>query len=189
MRRSDPPSTAHPIGRRALLATGLAAAALAATPAGACTVTGTPRRPAAYYGESRARAIVEAILEAANKGEQATGDELLALEDMQFFVGAEPELFTHDFVPRWLTSNGHRDDHPAALETMRLWSRRGRRSAFLLGVGRSIYLLAQDDGGSCFMLRDEGYSNQVEAWLFRFDPDAASTMRRVPEFDDEAVPV
>lgn len=165
--------------RRAILLGGLGAAALAATPAAACSLTGTRRRPASFYSEARARALLQRLIGEANLGRDA---EIDRLNDIGMSVFPTEGLSPDNFVLDWFSALGRRDNEPGALVGMNGLAAGRTSRLYLTAVRRSVWREATE-GDSCGADSPAGHYRYVEAWLYNFAPDHGSSLRRAPELD------
>jgi hypothetical protein len=165
-----------PDRRRLLLAGGAAALALAATPAAACTLTASPRRRA--HSDAAARATIRAFLAAANRGEQASDEEVGPFPYLVTDIGGPAQSVA---IREWLSAEGRRDDRPATLHGVAPLAMGGRKAIYLVRVARSRFAQAQDD--DCFGSTGEGFFTVEEVWLFRFQDRRLTSIRQLPELE------
>jgi len=167
-----------PIPRRAVLSAAVGVAAIAAIPAQACVYTSRGLYPRSFYTDARARIFLDALLEHANGG-RAPG----SIQPPSFEIVEGERTFSSFEAQDWVVSHGRRDRQPVRLEAMTRIGRRPHRLVFMVALERSQYLLARD-GNSCDAGHDEGYRRMLQAWLYVFAPNSASTLQRLPTLDD-----
>ncbi|HYJ29625.1 MAG TPA: hypothetical protein VEW25_04715 [Allosphingosinicella sp.] len=169
----------YTIARRTLLIAGLGAAALAASPAAACSLTATRRRPASYYSDARARALLERLITEANRGRDAGIDRL---NDIGMSVFPGEGVSANNFIFDWFSQLGRRDNEPGALVGMNRLAEGRTKRLYLTAVRRSVWREASE-GDSCANDSPAGHYRRIEAWLYNFAPEDGSTLRRAPELD------
>ena len=167
------------LARRAVLIAGLGAAALAATPAAACSLTGSRRRPASYYSDARARALLERYVAEANRGRDANVDRLNDIAiSLHPAGGTSPDNFVFD----WFSQMGRRDSEPGALIGLKQLAQGRTERLYLAAVRRYVWREASE-GDSCAGDSPAGHYRWIEAWLYNFAPEDGSSLRRAPELD------
>jgi hypothetical protein len=159
------------------MAGGLGLAALAATPAAACSLTGTRTRPRSYYSDARARAALERLIGEASRGEAADED---VLDEIGIGIHVDDDLESARAAKTWLVSDGRRDSEPAQIAGMELLGAGRRERLYLVALRRVAWQPAYEED-SCSGGSAEGFFQRMEAWLYNFAPDDGSSLRPVPE--------
>lgn len=167
------------LARRAVLLAGLGATALAATPAAACSLTARRRRPATYYSDARARALLEQLVAEANRGRGADVD---LLNDIAISVHPAEGISPDNFVFDWFSQMGRRDSEPGALTGLARLAQGRTERLYLAAIRRYVWREASE-GDSCVGDSPAGHYRWIEAWLYNFAPEDGSSLRRAPELD------
>lgn len=169
------------LARRHLLAVGAALpfAIVASRPAIACSLIGT-RKPSSrdIHSDAKARKTIQMFVELANKGESASDHDIERigspwLQDGNSSFG--------DFIRNYLVSDEQRDERPAELFGAELIAHGRYRAIYLVNVSRRAFVKGQD-GASCGPYED-GFWDGEDVWLFTFEYNRLSSVRRLPELD------
>lgn len=177
------PEDPVPVGRRALLAGGLGAAALLAAPAEACFLMPTGPMPKYMLTDRQARIYLGALLTQANKGDKAVLKDLQDLPRFEIHNGETTVSYWE--APRMLVSHGRRDSAPASVEAMTRLATGGSVRLYLAQLRRTLYFPpppSRENG--CNRSPEEGFHERSQAWLYRYHPDRPALIR-TPALDDD----
>jgi hypothetical protein len=173
------------IGRRALLATALAAT-LVTGKARACEITATRRAP--YREDECVRAIEELVRmlnEAPSMPEAAVeawyADRQFSVDD-QLLVDADSDNEPVQFLRTYRLSDGKLDSRPIRLAELERVRQRGNRAAFGFTLKRYSYHAADPEGCNGMFVHDEYWGEEQTGFIAAFENNRMTSLRRFPEW-------
>jgi hypothetical protein len=174
------------IGRRALLAAGLAAT-LVPDRARACELVAT-RRPLRWREEECVAAIedlVRMLNEAPSMPKEAVeawyADRGFSVDEELLFDGSG-RIEAPEFLRSYRVSDGKLDSRPIRLSELKRVRRRGNRTAFAFTLKRYSYHAADPEGCNGMFVHGEYWGEEQAGFIAAFEYNRMTSLRLFPEW-------